>query len=139
MFPLETDYCRLGLDETQKVAMLSWKRPVHLSEYQSGLSALIDLLKTHAIQRTLIDSTHKGPLSKEADEWVFNALPNAVAGIDLNVHQVALVMTEDMYQNMVQQYSVLRTGALQLPLSINYFTKREEALHWLAHEPTMLS
>ncbi|MGV3538678.1 MAG: hypothetical protein ACO1OQ_02645 [Rufibacter sp.] len=83
---------------------------------------------------SLIDSTQRGPLQPEADEWIFNALLQEVKNVEIEGHQLALVMTEDRYKNMVQDYSLSQARLMQLPIQFSYFTRMEEAMHWLLQE-----
>ncbi|AMM52334.1 hypothetical protein TH61_15640 [Rufibacter sp. DG15C] len=138
MLKFETDFYQVALDESQQVALLHWKREVALPEFQEGSLALREVIREHQLSRWLINSTYKSFLSPEAEEWL-NATMFTANEAKLQQHQIAFVMTEEKYQDMVHDYSLLRASHKNLPIEINYFTSIEEALHWLVHEQPMLS
>jgi hypothetical protein len=138
MLKFETDFYQVALDESQKVALLHWKKEVTLPEFQEGSLALRTVIREHQLSRWLINSTYKSFLSPEAEEWL-NATMFTANEAKLQQHQIAFVMTEEKYQDMVHDYSLLRASHKKLPIEINYFTSIEEALHWLVHDQPMFS
>ncbi|QHL86520.1 hypothetical protein GU926_03310 [Nibribacter ruber] len=137
MLKFETDFYQVSLDASHLVAILHWKRDVTLPEFQEGCLALQEVIRHHQLTRWLINSTHRGFLAPDAEEWL-NAHVFAGALERLKQHQVAFVMTEENYLGLVLDYSLLRASHQNLPIEINYFTSLPEALHWLVHEHTML-
>lgn len=109
-----------------------WKREVKLLEFQDGCRQLASLFINHNISRCLIESTNRGSLSMEAEDWL-NTLRSSVA-LQANHLQVALVMSDERYQNLIYDYSLSHTQPLDLPIHFNYFTCIEDAMDWLLHE-----
>ncbi|GAA4298814.1 hypothetical protein [Nibribacter koreensis] len=138
MLTFETDFYQVSLDDTNQVAILFWKREVTLPEFQEGSLALREVIKQYQLNKWLVNSTHKGLLSPEAEDWLTATIFDN-AGDKFLMHQVAYVMTEEKYQEMVQDYSLLRASHKKLPLEIHYFTSQDEALHWMVHEHTTFS
>ncbi|GAB2535390.1 hypothetical protein [Rufibacter soli] len=128
----ENDFCTVSLDNSRQVATLVWKRDVKLHEYQEGCRQLASLFLDHNISRCLIESTYRGNLSAEAEEWL-NTLYSSVT-LRTNQLQVALVMSEERYQNLIYNYSLRHTQQLSLPIQFNYFTCIEDAKDWLFQE-----
>ena len=134
MSSFENDFCKVSLDDSRQVATLFWNRDVKLHEFQEGCRNLASLFTDHKISRCLIESTNRGSLSAEAEDWLNTLHSNAA--LQDNQLQVALVMSEDRYQNLIYDYSLSHTQPLDLPFQFNYFTKIEDAMDWLLQEQT---
>ncbi|MFC6999393.1 hypothetical protein [Rufibacter roseus] len=139
LFPVETDFYKVSLDDADKMVILYWKRKVNFPEYKDGFKMYLHFLKQSKVKRSILDSTLRGDLDAESDEWVLATLNNEIAHLDIKDHQIALVMSEEKYQQQINSYSLLQAGHIVLPVGINYFTNMEEAKHWLLHEDMSLS
>ncbi|WP_123134435.1 hypothetical protein [Rufibacter immobilis] len=131
---MKTDMYNVSLDDTQQVAILDWQRAVSLPEFQEGYRAVGNLIQKRRLNRCLINTSSRGFVSAEAEEWLKSQLQNEANHFLLEEKQVAYVMSEENYQDMINDYSLLRAGHQEYQVNINYFTSIEEALHWLVHE-----
>lgn len=131
-FPFETDYVKVFFHESTATAWLEWNRPVNVKEYQEGVNAFFALFNETGASRGLMDISRRGSLDLDADSWVFKKLQETPQQ-DATVFQVALVMTEQKYQELIQCYSPLQSGSIDQVVRINYFTSQKEAEDWLAN------
>ncbi len=116
--------------------MLLWKRDVGLADCQQGIHELFHLIKANNIQKCFINTSNRGSLSAEAEEWELNILQSDSSLLVPKGLQLALVMSEKKYEELIHEYSLNRVCKVNLPITINYFTQIDEAIDWLENEPT---
>ncbi|KAA6434526.1 hypothetical protein ACD591_04010 [Rufibacter glacialis] len=121
------------------MASLIWKKEVSLEECQLGVNQLFQLLNEHELGKCLINSHQRSNHSVEAEEWELNMLQGDHFNFIAIELQVALVLSENKYQQFIHDYSLNRFCSFNLPIKINFFTQDEEALDWLLHEPDPLA
>ncbi|KAA3438443.1 hypothetical protein [Rufibacter hautae] len=103
------------------------------------MNELFKLISAEKLEKCLINTSSRGALSMEAEEWELSILQSEANPAVPQGMQVALVMSEERYQQMIHDYSLNKVCKINLPIHIHYFTQVEEAIDWLEHESTMPS
>ncbi len=118
---------------------MNWKKDVGLEECQQGMNELFHLISAEKLEKCLINNSSRGVLSIEAEEWELSILQNEALPSVPEGLQVALVMSEERYQQMIHDYSLNKVCKINLPIHIHYFTQVDEAIDWLEHQSTIPS
>jgi hypothetical protein len=130
----ESDYYEVWVDASKGVAVLTWKKDVGLKECQQGINVLFEIIKANRTGKCLINTSQRAHLSAEAEEWEISRLQDEGNTFVPMGFQLALVMSEKRYEELIHEYSLNRVCKINLPITINYFTQQEEAMDWLMDE-----
>ena len=131
MHSIETEYFKVSLDDTKQVATLYWTKEVKLDEFQRGCRVFTSMFQQGNITKGLIETSKRGALPSEAADWLYTL--QSTPGKSEPLH-IALVMSEERYQNLIYDYSQSLVNLCQESMHLNYFTKVEEAMDWLLQE-----
>jgi hypothetical protein len=127
-----TEYSDIIFNSELEILQVIWKaKPTDSAFIDTYLRGLDFVQEGRPVMLYCTDLTLIGPLEREQEAWLNNVYYSKLQST-LNADVcVAVVFNEEHFKAIITNYTATKSATSHDFIVFNYFTDREEAIHWL--------
>ena len=127
-----TEYSDIIFISELEILQVIWKaKPTDSAFIDTYLRGLAFVQEERLVMLYCTDLSMIGPLDREQEAWLNNVYYSKLQSTLNTEVFVAVVFTEEHFKAIITNYTATEAATSHDFMLFNYFTDREEAVHWL--------